>query len=118
MSAVAVYLRTETPATMAARHSSSAALANLVVGAGAGRYEELPLYAVNGTAVTRRVLWLLTDETWTQVKSRVRPRDGQRPSLLLPEAPYYNLETSYPRLGQETDALERRRKLWTEATKF
>ena len=95
MSAIAVFLKTENPACNAPRHSASKMLAALVVAS--------PFTAKWADALNTK-LQILTNETWKQVKQRVRPSPSAKravPRLLPPSRPL-NLDLSYPEAGRES----------------
>ena len=95
MSAIAVYLKSENPATDTPRHSASKALALLVI---------LAPFTARWANATRTALQLTTAETWKQVKQRVRPSSSCKPHIprLLPPRMPLNLDLSYPEAGRET----------------
>ena len=110
-SSYAVYLRSERSDVDRPRHSASKTLALLVLASSAAR------------EVKPGAIQILTVETWREVKARVRPRALRNGAMLpaaslLPELPYYDLNTCYPPHGQETDAPRRQRELWERATRF
>jgi hypothetical protein len=99
MADVKIFLKAEDPSHHKPQHSASNTLALLVLSVGPAR--RLSPFAIQ----------LLSTATWKQFKRRIRPLHGGGPAL-LPPLPYYDLDTSYPRLGAESDALRRRRELW------
>jgi hypothetical protein len=100
MSAVAVFLRAESPQDHRPQHSASKSLALLV----------LASYAAKWTDASKTAIQLTTNETWRQVKDRVRP--SKTVPVLLPPLPYYDLDSNYPVMSRESDAREHRVKLW------
>jgi len=72
MSAIRVFLRSENPHSHKPQHSASKSLAELAVAAQIAYWIASGI-SVNGIAMPATSIHLLTDETWTQVKRRIRP---------------------------------------------
>jgi hypothetical protein len=91
-------------------HSASKSLALLA----------LTHFAVKWSA-NRDALIQLTREPWSQVRKRLRGNLAVKIKHEVLNAPDYHVPlfmTSYPPLGQETDAKERRERLWMKAERF
>jgi hypothetical protein len=92
MPRIAIYLKSETPFAQAASHSATQTMWACVV---ADR---------SGKQLKQDVGQLLTDETWRQVKDRLRPSSSR--GKLIPRLKaigrQFNLDLNYPHKGQES----------------
>jgi hypothetical protein len=61
---------------------------------------------------------VLTNESWSAIRRGLRPQTKVITAISLPDTYHICSMTSYPPLGQESDALVRRKKVWMKATKF
>ncbi len=92
MPRIAVYLRNEDPQSMPASHSSSKVLWAVV------------LASRSGINIAQAVGQLTTDESWRQMKDRLRPSSSRGkliPRLKAARTPE-NLDLAYPEKGRES----------------
>jgi hypothetical protein len=92
MSRIKVYLKNEDPTATKASHSSSTRLWAFVVADGSGK------------DIAQAVGQLCTNESWRQIKDRLRPagiKGKLIPRLKAAQAPI-NLDLCYPERGRET----------------
>jgi hypothetical protein len=102
---VRVFLRAESPETHRPRHSASRGLAGLVVSLLAAKW------------VAEDAIQLTRAETWRQAKDTCRAVKRSKCLAVVVDSGM-PLMLSYPQLGQESDALRRRRETWMRAEKF
>lgn len=103
---IAVYLTCQNTSIEAPAHKANSTLAMWLV---AGRYA--------AWVVTKRSVRLIVDLSWSALKLMFKPvitaaNSSPIPRLLQP-LPFYQFDTSYPPAGQETNARELQRKLWS-----
>lgn len=102
---VAVFLRIQNPATDVPAHRASPSLARKVLQASLARPLEKD----------HKMIQLTTDEAWQFTKDRFRtsPQVVLKPAPLAPPLPFYPCFTmSYPPTMYETDAVDRRERIW------
>ena len=95
MARTPVFLKHETPFAQPATHSATSTLVGIVLANRSGKIVKKE---------TGQALWLTTEESWRELKDRLRPsalKGVLIPRLKAPSRPI-NLDLAYPEAGRET----------------